>query len=69
MAIYPSQKSKLTLAGTDIEKVKRLNSQSGMSYNEAKAFIAKTTGGHHTDIYSDTDAEEVKRKIKSSGNP
>lgn len=30
-----------TVAGTDIEEVKRLNSQSGLSYNEAKILLAK----------------------------
>lgn len=39
---------------------------SGMSYNEAKEFIAKTTGGHGTDIYSDTNPEEVKKKNQES---
>ncbi|MBN6886866.1 hypothetical protein ACUXCC_004245 [Cytobacillus horneckiae] len=31
----------LTIAGTDIDQVKRLNSQSGLSYNEVKLKIAK----------------------------
>jgi hypothetical protein len=51
-----------TIAGTDIEEVKRKNAQSGMSYNEVKAFIAQTTGGHGTAKYSDTNAEEVKKR-------
>ncbi|GAA0590919.1 hypothetical protein GCM10009001_03660 [Virgibacillus siamensis] len=42
--------------------------RSGMSYNEAKEFIARTTGGHGTEIYSDTDAEHVKRKNRESMN-
>jgi hypothetical protein len=32
---------KLTMAGTDIEEVKRLNSQSGLSYNEVKQLLAQ----------------------------
>ncbi|MBB5173349.1 hypothetical protein [Texcoconibacillus texcoconensis] len=35
---------KKTAAGTDIEEVKRLNAQSGLSYNEAKRVIAKNKG-------------------------
>ncbi|MDQ1145486.1 hypothetical protein QE429_002313 [Bacillus sp. SORGH_AS 510] len=30
-----------TIVGTDIEEVKRLNSQSGLSYNEVKNILAK----------------------------
>jgi len=30
-----------TKVGTDIEEVKRLNSQSGLSYNEVKLLLAK----------------------------
>lgn len=53
---------KFTAAGTDIPSIKQANEQSGMSYNEAKEFIARTTGGHGTEIYSDTNAEQVRRK-------
>lgn len=59
---------KYTVAGTDIEAIKEQSRRSGLSYNEAKEFIAKTTGGHGTNIYSDTDAEEVKRKNQQSGD-
>ncbi|MFC7391764.1 gamma-type small acid-soluble spore protein [Scopulibacillus cellulosilyticus] len=62
------QKGKFTAAGTNIEEVKQLNAQSGMTYNEAKAYIAKTTGGHHTEIFSDTNVEEVKRKNQALEN-
>lgn len=58
---------KYTVAGTDIEAIKEQSRRSGLSYNEAKEFIAKTTGGHGTNMYSDTDAEEVKRKNQQSG--
>ncbi|GIN57096.1 gamma-type small acid-soluble spore protein [Lederbergia ruris] len=55
-----------TISGTSIEEVKRKNAESGMSYNEALEWIAKTTGGRGTDIYSDTNVEEVKRRNQSS---
>ncbi len=55
-----------TVAGTNIDDVKRQNERSGMSYNEVKEFLAKTTGGYGTGIYSDTNVEEVKRKNQQS---
>ncbi|UJL47372.1 hypothetical protein KFZ58_05650 [Virgibacillus sp. NKC19-16] len=57
---------KYTVAGTDIEAIKEQSRRSGLSYNEAKEFIARTTGGSGTNIYSDTDVEEVKRKNQQS---
>lgn len=53
-----------TFTGTDIDGVKRKIDESGMSYNEAKAYIARTTGGHNTNVFSDTDIEKVKRDIE-----
>ncbi|HHY73286.1 MAG TPA: gamma-type small acid-soluble spore protein [Bacillus bacterium] len=44
-----------TVVGTNIDEVKRLNERSGMSYNEVKAWLAKTTGGHGTD----TDKKQI----------
>ena len=38
------ESKKRTIAGTDIEEVKRLNHQSGLSYNEAKMLLAKKKG-------------------------
>jgi hypothetical protein len=32
---------KLTVVGTDIAEVKRLNSQSGLSYNQVKQLLAE----------------------------
>lgn len=58
----------ITPAGTNIDAVKRQNERSGMSYNEVKELLAKTTGGHGTGIYSDTNIEEVKRKNQQSRN-
>jgi predicted DNA binding CopG/RHH family protein len=54
---------KYIAAGTDIDAIKVKNANSGMSYNEAKAFISRTTGGHGTAIYSNTDLEAVKKEI------
>ncbi|WP_163528866.1 gamma-type small acid-soluble spore protein [Halobacillus ihumii] len=51
-----------TTAGTNIDEVKRKNEQSGLSYNEAKAFMAERTRGHGTSAYSDTNIEDVKSK-------
>jgi len=56
------ENKKYTEAGTDIDEVKKLNEQSGMSYNEAKEYIARTTGGYGTGIYSDTNAKNVRKK-------
>ncbi|MCM3760172.1 hypothetical protein M3212_05135 [Alkalihalobacillus oceani] len=33
---------KTTIAGTDIEEVKRLNARSGLTYNEAKLILAQS---------------------------
>ncbi|MGN7179124.1 hypothetical protein [Paenibacillus sp. FSL R5-0490] len=35
------KKKNITIAGTDIDEVKRLNSQSGLSYNEVKRMLAE----------------------------
>lgn len=55
-------KDKYTVVGTDIEAVKEQARKSGLSYNEAKEWIAKTTGGRGTAKYSDTDIEAVRRQ-------
>jgi len=41
--IFPMKNAgkKLTVVGTDIEEVKRLNSQSGLSYNQVKQLLAE----------------------------
>jgi len=57
---------KYTVVGTDIEAVKEQARNSGLSYNEAIEWIAKTTGGRGTNVYSDTDIEAVKKQIKES---
>lgn len=40
--------------------------KSGLSYNEAKEWIAQKTGGRNTKIYSDTDIEAVRQKLNES---
>ena len=35
------QKKNTTIAGTDIDEVKRLNRNSGLSYNEVKMLLAR----------------------------
>ncbi|MGJ7922251.1 gamma-type small acid-soluble spore protein [Neobacillus sp. LXY-4] len=51
-----------TIVGTNIDEVKKLNAQSGLSYNEVKELLARTTGGQGTAMYSNTDVEESKKK-------
>ena len=62
------EKDTFAASGTNIDAVKRENERSGLSYNEAKELIAKTTGGHGTSVYSDTNVKEVKRKNRESQN-
>ncbi len=57
---------KFSVAGTDIDAVKKANQSSGMSYNEVKDFLAKTTGGRGTKVYSDTDIAAVTAENQQS---
>jgi hypothetical protein len=59
-----NEKKSFTVAGTNIGEVKQKNANSGLSYNEVKELLARTTGGHGTSIYSDTDPEAVKKQIQ-----
>ncbi|MDW0111004.1 gamma-type small acid-soluble spore protein [Sporosarcina aquimarina] len=54
---------KYTVAGTDIEEVKRQNANSGLTYNELNALIAERSGEGSAQ-YSDADSFRVKRKIQ-----
>ncbi|MFJ8515087.1 gamma-type small acid-soluble spore protein [Lysinibacillus xylanilyticus] len=54
--------AQFTSAGTNINEVKRQNAEGGLSYNEVKKLLAQR-GGTGTEIYSDTDVEEVKQQI------
>jgi hypothetical protein len=60
--------SKYTVVGTNIDEVKMKNAQSGMSYNEVKELLAKTTGGSGTLVYSDINKAEIKSKNQQSSN-
>ena len=51
-----------TVAGTNIEEVKRKNAESGLSYKDVMEYLAKT-GGKNTKLFSDTNVEEVKNQI------
>ncbi|WP_039042850.1 hypothetical protein [Sporosarcina sp. ZBG7A] len=51
---------KYTIVGTDIDEVKRQNANSGLTYNELNALIAKR-GGKGSAQYSDTDPAQVKK--------
>ncbi|KGX87224.1 hypothetical protein [Pontibacillus litoralis] len=42
-----------------------MNDKRSMTYNEVKRYLAKTTGGHHTKQYSDTNVAQVKQEIHS----
>jgi len=66
--ILKNNNQKYTNVGTDIELIKEQARKSGLSYNEAKEWIAKKTGGRGTHIYSDTNVEEVKRQNELSSN-
>lgn len=55
-----------TVVGTNIDEVKSLNAKSGLSYNEVKELLVRTTGGRGTKVYSDTNIEEVRRKNQHS---
>ncbi|MCQ6282502.1 gamma-type small acid-soluble spore protein [Bacillus sp. EB600] len=52
-----------TIVGTDIEEVKRLNANSGLSYNKVKALLAKTIGGRGTAIYNDIEKASRKNQL------
>lgn len=64
--VVEKENQKYTVAGTDIEAIREQARRSGLSYNEAIEWIAKTTGGRGTHIYSDTDVEAVKKQNEQS---
>ncbi|GGA38309.1 hypothetical protein [Psychrobacillus lasiicapitis] len=41
------KQAKYTVVGTDIEEVKRLNANSGMSYNELNEWFARKMNGEN----------------------
>lgn len=40
----PNMEDSFTASGTNIDEVKRQNEHSGLTYNQAKELLAKTTG-------------------------
>lgn len=46
----------------DLEAMRLQAAKSGLSYNQAKLYIAMTTGGKNTHVYSDTDVAEVRKQ-------
>jgi pyrroline-5-carboxylate reductase len=57
-------KNRYTVVGTNIDEVKQQNAQSGLSYNQAKELLAKTTKGHGTAVYSNTDSQAIKNNLQ-----
>ena len=47
----------------DVKKMREIAQHSGLTYNQAKAYIAQTCGGTDTAKYSDTNVEEVRNDI------
>lgn len=58
------QGNEYTIVGTDIREVKRLNAQSGLSYKQVKEVLAQT-GGQGTAVYSNTNIQEVRKRLGS----
>jgi len=54
--------AQFSVSGTNIDEVKQKNAESGLSYNEVKALLAKQ-GGYGTAVFSDTNVDEVKQEI------
>ncbi|MCL7749733.1 hypothetical protein [Halalkalibacter alkaliphilus] len=54
-----------TVSGTDIDKVKRLNAQSGLTYNEAKVMLAKKRGIKSRYINNRKRAISTRTKLSS----
>ena len=56
---------KYTEAGTDIEEVKRLNAESGLSYNDVKALLAQKSEVHKVD---EIPFEPIKENLEVDSN-
>jgi|GEM_PF-2974572 len=56
------ESNKQSAANTNLETLQAQAQRSGLSYNQAKAYIAMTSGGRGTNIYSDTNVEEVRKQ-------
>ncbi|WP_144510791.1 hypothetical protein [Bacillus sp. FJAT-22090] len=49
-----NQHAKFTVVGTDIEEVKRLNANSGMSYNELNEWFAQKMQSESTKSFKES---------------
>lgn len=63
--IVKNSQDAFTIVGTNINEVKSQNENSGLSYNEVKEWLVKTSSGRGTGNYSDTDIQEVKNSIQN----
>lgn len=52
----------------DIEKLQEIAQEKGLTYNQAKAYIAKTSGGTDTAKYSNTDFEKMREELATKRN-
>ncbi|RBW69247.1 gamma-type small acid-soluble spore protein [Bacillus taeanensis] len=60
------EKQHFTVAGTNIDEVKQLNAQSGLSYNQVKEVLAKTTNITGAEIYGHQDFHNIRKEIEQS---
>jgi len=51
-----------TVSGTNIEEVKRNNEHSGLTYNQVKELLAKTTGTQDEGNYSQSQISAIKNQ-------
>ena len=54
------KQAKYTVVGTDIEEVKRLNANSGMSYNELNEWFARKMNGENGENLNGTSINNNK---------
>lgn len=52
----------------DVEKLQEIAQQKGLTYNQAKMYIAKTSGGTDTAKYSNTDFEKIREELATKRN-
>ena len=58
-------KKKYTKVGTDIEEVQKLNVESGLSYNDVKAFLAEIA---EVDTVDEIPLEPLKENLEVDSN-
>lgn len=64
MVDFQGNGDEYTVSGTNIEEVKRNNAQSGLTYNEVKQLLAKTTGTKDEGSYSQAEIAAAKKKYE-----